>query len=325
MTYGILCLRGSIVNKEKIMVKAIETIYVAGKMQNDDWRLDLFDEYNRSNDHAHQWGCNPLTIAYDGTWPEHSHMHICGLRYTGPFFVDNLGGHGFSCFEKDEHGGNINSPSHSAKLIGRRQEVQQWCLHAIEKADLVLAWIDCIDCYGTIAEIGYAKALRKIIVIAGPRRYDDLWFVYHMGDLIHFLYGGASLRHILKSSLYELRRLEPHFDSPIEQVFWDAWCGPFRDQGGDEEWAIKLIPQYHIGSYRVDFAHVETKTAIELDGHATHSSPDAIAYDRKRQREIESQGWRVIRFGGKEIFENVGKCVVEVYGILKSNTRSISH
>jgi len=291
-------------------IKAIESIYIAGKMENE-WRIGLFDEYDPTNDHAHQWGCNPITIEHGDAWPEHSHMHVCGLRYTGPFFVELCGGHGFSYFEGEEHGGNNGHPSHCATLEDRRQEVQQWCLQAIAKADLVLAWIDCIDCYGTIAEIGYAKALGKIIWIAGPTRYDDLWFVYQMGDIVDFFYGGESLREIIAGRIHDFQQLHRHFDSPIEQAFWDGWFSTTQNAGNFE-----LTPQHPIGKYRVDFAHIKTKTAIELDGHATHSSPDAIAYDRKRQREIEKEGWHVIRFGGKEITSKVGFCIDEAWMLL---------
>jgi very-short-patch-repair endonuclease len=97
-------------------------------------------------------------------------------------------------------------------------------------------------------------------------------------------------------------------NSPIEARFWQFWL--------QLETPYTLTPQHPIGNYRVDFACLEGKIAIELDGHATHSSPDAIAYDRKRQREIEFAGWRVIRFGGKEIITNAYQCVLEVYALI---------
>ncbi len=72
-----------------------------------------------------------------------------------------------------------------------------------------------------------------------------------------------------------------------------------------------LKQEHRIGRYRADFAHLPSGTVIELDGHGSHSSPDAIAYDRKRQREIEQLGWHVIRFGGKEVMRDVRACVEE--------------
>ena len=56
----------------------------------------------------------------------------------------------------------------------------------IRKADLVFAWIDSLDCYGTIVEIGYAHGRQKKIVIAGPEFYKDLWFVYQFAGGVAF-------------------------------------------------------------------------------------------------------------------------------------------
>jgi nucleoside 2-deoxyribosyltransferase len=49
---------------------------------------------------------------------------------------------------------------------------------------VVYAWIDTLDCYGTIVELGYAKALEKEIWIAGPRRFRDMWFVYELASFV---------------------------------------------------------------------------------------------------------------------------------------------
>lgn len=94
--------------------------------------------------------------------------------------------------------------------------------------------------------------------------------------------------------------------SPIEQKFYDCWV-----QSGLSR-LCPLLAQYPIGRYRVDFAHPTSRTVIELDGFATHSSTDDIEKDRKRQREIERLDWRVIRFGGREIHYDVRACVEEV-------------
>src|SRR5947207_10995011 len=101
------------------------------------------------------------------------------------------------------------------------------------------------------------------------------------------------------------------FSSPIEQAFYEAWCRRITDCNLRPH-LYYLDPQHQIGRYRVDFAHLRTRTVIELLGQATHSSTAAIAYDCKRQREIEALGWRVVRFGGREIFTDVEAVVDEV-------------
>ena len=223
-------------------MKAIKSIYVAGKMENDAWRRELFDPYPRSDsDHAWQLGYNPVTVSDAARWPrstdpETGNLYsgnygtglICGLAYTGPFFVDLNGGHGFSYYDGAEHGANVDTSDHArqhgAQLEDSRKEVQSLCFQAIARADVLFAYIDCIDCYGTIAEIGYAKALGKIIWIAGSRRYDDLWFVYSMANEQPLFqnYSDTSLKEFLSSNLerYE-QAIDGHFSLEKRQELMD--------------------------------------------------------------------------------------------------------
>ena len=49
-----------------------------------------------------------------------------------------------------------------------------------------------------------------------------------------------------------------------------------------------------IGPYYVDFVSVRAKLVIEVDG-SQHYEDDAIAYDERRTRMIESLGYKVMR------------------------------
>jgi len=77
---------------------------------------------------------------------------------------------------------------------------------------------------------------------------------------------------------YKREEEEIQFESEIEKNFWKVWRVTFPD--------IALIPQYPIRNYRVDFAHIPTKTVIELDGKSFHSAPHQIANDEIRQANI---------------------------------------
>ena len=92
-------------------------------------------------------------------------------------------------------------------------------------------------------------------------------------------------------------------ESPIEDMFWFAYreLKPRELRG--------LVTQYRVGRYRLDFALPRIKIGIELDGHWSHSSTTAIAHDRRRQRNLEAAGWRVIRFGGREVYNDPRQCV----------------
>lgn len=58
--------------------------------------------------------------------------------------------------------------------------------------------------------------------------------------------------------------------------------------------------QHPIPPYTVDFACVEAKLAIELDGGQHSGSPG----DETRDRKLISSGWRVLRFWNNEAMTN---------------------
>lgn len=109
----------------------------------------------------------------------------------------------------------------------------------------------------------------------------------------------------------------PRTASPIERLFWDA----YREFTPDLYPEIAgLVPQHPAGRYRLDFALPGRRTGIELDGFASHSSTRAIASDRQRQRDLERAGWRIIRFGGSEVYHDAAECVRQAASLVRSWT-----
>lgn len=64
----------------------------------------------------------------------------------------------------------------------------------------------------------------------------------------------------------------------------------------------KFRRQFPVGNYIVDFACIEKKLIVELDGgqHATQQ-----AYDEKRTLFLETQGFHILRFWNNEVTENL--------------------
>ena len=62
------------------------------------------------------------------------------------------------------------------------QDVLDICKRQIDRAEIVFAYIDEGDCYGTLAEIGYAHAIGKdiTIVFSNDRLKADMWFADKM-------------------------------------------------------------------------------------------------------------------------------------------------
>jgi very-short-patch-repair endonuclease len=81
---------------------------------------------------------------------------------------------------------------------------------------------------------------------------------------------------------------------------------------------LLMEAQYTIEPYRVDFAFPGRKLAIELDGHMFHEkSVKQAVSDRKRDRYLTQQGWRVLRFHRQEIENNIESCIAQLNEFLK--------
>lgn len=75
--------------------------------------------------------------------------------------------------------------------------------------------------------------------------------------------------------------------------------------------------QYSIAQFIVDFYCPTAKLAIEIDGE-THISEDQENYDKKRQKFIESQGIKVIRFTNSDVYENLEGVIEKIGECLKN-------
>lgn len=67
---------------------------------------------------------------------------------------------------------------------------------------------------------------------------------------------------------------------------------------------VKFRRQHPIGPYIADFACIERGLVIEIDG-ATHSTPDEVARDSRRTAFLHGLGWRVLRIGNTDVYENI--------------------
>jgi very-short-patch-repair endonuclease len=73
-----------------------------------------------------------------------------------------------------------------------------------------------------------------------------------------------------------------------------------------------VTPQHQIRQFRVDFAVVERRLVVELDGHDYHSTKEQRGADASRDRILTGWGWTVLRYTGSEIHSDVHACVGEV-------------
>ncbi len=79
-----------------------------------------------------------------------------------------------------------------------------------------------------------------------------------------------------------------------------------------------LEPQYQIGPYYADFAHPESRTIIEIDGKAYHTSPEQVERDQHRQAYLEAECWTVLRFTGSQIQRDPVRSVYQAKNAISS-------
>jgi very-short-patch-repair endonuclease len=142
----------------------------------------------------------------------------------------------------------------------------------------------------------------------------------------------------------------PRLGSPIEHrmaaamlwmpVEWaglprvDMLGGP-RDHlaqfGPSDALEFYITPQFQVASYRADFLvwfMLKTHYAgviVECDGHAFHEkTKEQAARDKKRDRELLTAGFPVLRFTGSEIFSDAIGCADQVRDALEAPLDRVS-
>jgi very-short-patch-repair endonuclease len=73
----------------------------------------------------------------------------------------------------------------------------------------------------------------------------------------------------------------------------------------------RVLRQYSVGSYVLDFYIPKLKLAIEVDG-VTHATDEEKEYDRHRQEEIENLGIRFLRFTNPEVYRDMSNILQEI-------------
>ena len=73
----------------------------------------------------------------------------------------------------------------------------------------------------------------------------------------------------------------------------------------------KFRRQHGIGDFIVDFYCAQENLIVELDGEV-HNNATAFEYDQKRTNFLAKNGFRVVRFENKMVFENLSSVLEEI-------------
>ncbi|MDE2446356.1 MAG: endonuclease domain-containing protein [Alphaproteobacteria bacterium] len=96
--------------------------------------------------------------------------------------------------------------------------------------------------------------------------------------------------------------------TPAEIKIWGALRK--RSLGGH-----RLVRQAQIGPYIVDFLCREKAFIIEVDG-ATHSSDEEVAFDKRRSRYLESQGYVIHRIDNFDVYKHLNESLSGILAML---------
>lgn len=126
----------------------MKKVYLAGKITKNGWRRDIFKDLRSYSEHR------------DGFWTKE--MVMDDYIYQGPYFLANDHGsyHGESTHGRGRGKSNRNMITPDIKNEGSDTVVKK-CYKWIDNSDEMFVWLDKEDAYGTIVEIGYARAKNK--------------------------------------------------------------------------------------------------------------------------------------------------------------------
>lgn len=78
---------------------------------------------------------------------------------------------------------------------------------------------------------------------------------------------------------------------------------------------------YQNSIYQYDFAFLEQKIDVEIDG-GTHLTEKVKKIDARRDKFSSENGWTVLRFTAKEVKENVSACIKKLNDLVAQLVRA---
>ncbi len=78
----------------------------------------------------------------------------------------------------------------------------------------------------------------------------------------------------------------------------------------DNEFEDKDVTQeYSVGIFSIDFAWVDKKIAIEIDGDQHQRHQEVIERDKRKNKKLEDEGWKLLRIVWKDMYKNTKKWI----------------
>jgi len=166
---------------------------------------------------------------------------------------------------------------------------------------------------------GNALSVKRIKLFPGKpehKRAGADYYQFHLGEIekLPRPIPSSKLRRIIhipttRKKLLVAQEINDLWEtSPLEEKM--HWAFKKRNISAERQFYVNAGGQ----SYFLDFAVFcrEGSLDVECDGERYHVLPQALARDRKRNNRLTSYGWSVLRFGGREINQELPACLREV-------------
>ncbi len=84
----------------------------------------------------------------------------------------------------------------------------------------------------------------------------------------------------------------------------------------------KFRRQHPVGPYIADFACIENKLIVEVDG-GQHNEQQNSSHDMKRTEWLKDQGYQILRFWNNDVLTNTDGVREKIWGALNENSPSL--
>ena len=110
-----------------------------------------------------------------------------------------------------------------------------------------------------------------------------------------------------------MQRISPqsrNFSRQLRSRMTDAESHLWSRLRGRQMVGLKFRRQHPVGKFILDFACIELKLAIEVDG-GQHG--ELLTTDRTRTEWLEQQGWKILRFWNNEVLQNTEDVLEQIH------------
>ena len=158
---------------------------------------------------------------------------------------------------------------------------------------------ECCKMFG-ISPSGYDRAVRKGLIvtrsISESQKISKGRFLRRHTDVTKQKLREAMLERRANGYDWTLAHSKTNGISHPESFFMEVIANEFEDKN--------YVFQHPLGRFAIDFAWVDKKLAIEIDGEQHYTDPEQVERDLRKNALLEQEGWSLLRIRWKDFFRD---------------------